>query len=60
MVVIMIGRKRTMQAMNRLERRLAFLALGDRCKVHHHDAVLLDQPDEHDHADERVETEDRT
>ena len=42
---------------NRFERRLAVLALGDRREVHHHDAVLLHEADEHDDADERVQTE---
>jgi hypothetical protein len=35
----------------------SLFALGHRREVHHHDAVLLDQADEHDHADERVEAE---
>ena len=43
--------------MDRLERRLAVLALGDGGEVHHHDAVLLHQADEHDDADERVQAQ---
>ena len=43
--------------MNRLERRLAMLALRLDGEVHHHDAVLLHEADEHDDADERIEAQ---
>jgi hypothetical protein len=42
---------------NRFERRFAVVTLGDRREVHHHDAVLLDETDEHDHADERIQAQ---
>ena len=39
------------------ERLLAVIALGSHRKVHHHDAVLLDEADQHDHPDHRVEAQ---
>ena len=43
--------------MDRRRARLAFAALRLEGEVDHHDAVLLDEADEHDDADERVEVQ---
>ncbi len=49
----MIGRKRARQAfVDRLRRLEPALAFAFECEVHHHDAVLLDDADQEDDADE--------
>ena len=42
---------------DRLARRLAFVAFGDEGEVDHHDAILLDDADEEDDADDRDDRE---
>ena len=55
MVVIMIGRKRTMRRFeDRLLRRHVVAALPLQREVDHHDGVLLHDADQHDHADKGV------
>ena len=57
-VVIMIGRKRDQtRFVNRLARRLAMFSLSFHCEVDHHDAIFLDESDEHDDADKCIQTE---
>ena len=57
MVVIMMGRKRMQRRFeNRLLGRHARLAaLLVQGEVDHHDRVLLDDADQHDHADKGIE-----
>ena len=58
MVVIMIGRKRSRHAsIDRVLRRLAFVALGFQREVDHHDGVLLHDADQQDDADQRDHTQ---
>jgi hypothetical protein len=52
MVVIMIGRKRRMQASRMAFRRHALVALRVQREVDHHDGVLLDDTDQHQDADD--------
>ncbi len=59
MVVIMMGRKRTSAASidGVFGRDLVRAALAMQREVDHHDGVLLDDADQHDHADKGVEAE---
>ena len=53
----MIGRKRTRQLRrSRPGHSVPLAARLDR-EVDHHDPVLLDQPDQHDHADEGIDVQ---
>ena len=58
MVVIMMGRKRTRQASKMASAGdSAVHALGFEGEIDHHDGVLLDDADQHDDSDERVDIE---
>ena len=58
MVVIMMGRKRTMRGFeDRLVRLDMPLALAVQREVDHHDRILLHDADQHDHADKGIEAE---
>ena len=43
--------------MDGVERIFAVVALLGDGEIHHHDAVLLHEPDEHDDADERIQAQ---